>query len=256
MTTNTLSPKALSVIDKYLHFKYGNAVCSVPYYNNKTRKARAAMKVEVGKGNPEEILDEVRAIILKHRIDTETITNDQLKKLLTDNNIGIDCSGFAYYVLDAESKSLDKGSLAKKISLVESRGIFSKLFGRFRMPANIDVATLADDENSRVIGMREVRPGDMITMISEETNRNHILIVHKVEGNESIPKKIHYSHAVAYPENGLYGSGIKQGVIEITKHEKSILDQRWVENSKADQENQIYVRAQKSKTQIRRLNWL
>jgi hypothetical protein len=75
-------------------------------------------------------------------------------------------------------------------------------------------------------------------------DRNHILIIDKIEEN-----KISYVHSIAYPEDGIYGTGIKVGSIDITDSGKSITDQIWSEKN-------LLERAQKSKTELRRLNFL
>jgi len=47
--------------------------------------------------------------------------------MLADANIGIDCSGFAYYVLNAESAETDKGPLDKYLSFVNCKGLLGKI---------------------------------------------------------------------------------------------------------------------------------
>jgi hypothetical protein len=61
-------------------------------------------------------------------------------------------------------------------------------------------------------------------------------------------------HAIAWPTDGEYGHGIHDGKIEITDINKSILEQRWIENNVIENENYTLIRAQKSITEIRRLN--
>ena len=260
MNTKTLTPRALSVIGQYLHFKYGSAVCSVPYFNNKTARNRAALRVEIGKGSPQEILDEIQAIGLKSHLEPDSLADESLKKLLVLNNIGIDCSGFAYYALNAESEETKKGGLSKHLSFANCSGIIGKIRCSLRPIENCDVRALAHDKNSHVIGLGEIKPGDMVTMLNILPNisgeRDHVLVIDQVEYQNSMIHKIHYSHAAAYPEDGLYGSGIKQGTIEIMQPEKSIVEQKWIEGGKEGTDNQIFARAQKSKTEIRRLNWL
>lgn len=257
MNTKVLSARALSVIDQYLHFRFGSAVCSVPYFNNKTVKARAALRAAIGKGSPEEINEEVETITVKDHILKDSLADESLKKLLTDANLGVDCSAFAYYVLNAEGEERGKGTIDKHLSFVNCTGIVGKLRCALRPVENCDVATFAHKKNSRTIQFKDIQPGDMITLIKgpDGSDRDHVLIVHQVEYQNFIPTKIHYSHAVAYPEDGVYGSGIKQGEIEILDPNKSILEARWTENGKENWDNRIFIRAQKSKTEIRRLNW-
>jgi hypothetical protein len=247
----TLNPQALSIIDQYLHFKVGSGECSVPYFNNKTVKARAALRSVSGKGNPQEITEEVQAILIKDHVDLAVVTGEALKKVLTDNNIGIDCSAFAYYILDAEANAQGKGSIKKGVHFAGATGLIGKIRCSLRPIENFDVLTFANNRNSSVISLKDVRPGDVITMINgpEGDERNHILVVHQVDASDSALAKISYSHAVAYPEDGVYGTGIKQGVIEIIKPEGSLADQIWSENI-------IFIRAQKSQTELRRLNKL
>ncbi len=258
MNTKTLSPRALSVIDQYFHFKAGSAVCSVPYFNNKVTKIRAALNVLIGKGSPKEIFEEVQALSVKNHVAIESIADESLKKILVDNSIGIDCSGFTYYVLNAESQERGSGALEKHISFVQANGLLGKLTASLHPVRTIGVRTFADDKNSQVILIKEIQPGDMITMLAEtgEHDRNHILVIHQVEYQNFIPYKIHYSHAIAYPEDGVYGSGIKQGTIEITDINAPITEQVWIENSAQGDANRICVRAKKSKTEVRRLRWL
>jgi hypothetical protein len=258
MNTKTLSNRALSVIDQYLHFKVGNAECSIPYFNNKTIRARAALRSTIGKGSPEEIYEEIKGILVKGHVDESLITSELLKKTLTDNNIGIDCSAFAYYILNSECEEIKKGHLDKHIHFINCHGLIGKMRCALRPIENCDVATFADDKNSKIISLKEAVPGDIITMIGgpDNSDRDHILVIHQVEYQNFAPTRIHYAHAVAYPEDGVYGTGVKQGVIEIIKPDASILEQTWVEYGKSGQENRIFNRAQKSKTELRQLSFM
>lgn len=262
----------MSVIDQYLHFKVGNAECAIPYFNNKRIQSRGALRVYAGKGSPKEIFEEVRILAIKSHVKIEALTNESLKHLLADNNIGIDCSGFAYYVLNAESEERGKGPLDKHVHFVNCRGIIGKIRCSLRPIENCDVATLADDKNSRAISIREARVGDIITMMDADagdsiqaqnnnnmsskinSERNHILVIHQIEYQNFIPAKIHYSHAIAYPEDGLYGGRVRQGTIEIANPDVSIVDGRWIEDGMAGDQNKIFVRAKNAKTELRRIN--
>ncbi len=258
MNTKTITPRALSVIDQYFHFKVGGAVCSIPYFNNKKVKARAALRADIGKGSPADIFEEVRTITAKKHIAVDSLANESLKKLLVDDDIGIDCSAFAYYTLNAESEERKKGPLDRHISFVNCHGIVGKIRCSLRPIENCDVATLAHEKNSVLVALKDTAPGDMIIMIGgpDSDDRDHILVIHQVEYQNFVPIKIHYSHVMAYPEDGVYGTGVKQGVIEVVKPNGGLLDQMWNENGKISADNRIFARAQNSKTEIRRLKWL
>lgn len=252
MNTKTLSPEALSVIDSYIHFKIGSAVCAVPYFNNKTIRLRGAFRSRTGKGSPKDILEEAEVILVKNHMSAETLADESLGKVLADNGIGIDCSGFAYYVLDAESNSSANTSLKKKLYFSNNKGLTGKIRGYLRPVENCNVATLADDKNSKEINLGDARPGDMITMIGgvDYAERDHILVIHRVDYEDSIPKTIYYSHAIAYPEDGPYGK-VRQGEISITDTKKPITEQAWKNDN-----IRILQRARGSRTSLKRLNWL
>ena len=261
MNTKTLTQPALKMIEQYLHFTIGSTSCSVPYFNNKTTKARAGLRAYSGKGSPSDIFEEVQTLMIKSHVAIDSLTSESLKKVLTDQNLGIDCSGFVYYILNAEFAELKKSTLNKHISFVNRQGFFGKIRAKLRPVENCDVSTLAHDTNSSLISTKDILPGDIITLINQKetsntdrTERNHILVIHQVEYNDFIPTKLHYSHTIAYPEDGVYGSGIKQGVIEIIDVDKPITEQIWTENGKQNEENQIFVRAKKSMTEVRRVN--
>lgn len=241
MNTQTLSPRALKVIDEYLHFRLAHSVASVPYFNNKTTRARMTLRARVGKGSPKDILEELQAVIVKNHIVADTLADESLKKLLVDNGLGVDCSAFAYYVLDAENRERGLGRLNRRLTFMTGRSPMAKMRSYLRPVENCDVKTLGSDTNSRVIPLNEIRPGDFITMIGGPLgqDRDHIVIVHEVECANGSPKSVHYSHAVAYPEDGLYGTGIKQGKIEIASFEEELAKL-----------------ARGSKTELRRLKWL
>jgi hypothetical protein len=270
MNTKIISNRALSIIDQYKNFKVGNASCSVPYFNNKTRKTRAGLRVSIGKGSPKEIFDEAQDLIIKNHLEINTLTNDSLKGLLVDNNIGIDCSAFVYYILNAENKERNKGHIDRHLSFISCHGIFGKIRCSFRPVENCDVATFAHDKNSRTISIKKAEPGDIITISGipltnisesletirlEKSDRDHILVIHEIEYQNFIPTIIRYSHAIAYPEDGKYDSGIRHGEIQIAYPEKSIVEQRWIENNKEGEMNRLFIRTRKSKTEIRRLKW-
>lgn len=251
----------MRIIDQYRAFHFRSAVAAVPYFNNKTVMARASFRVNIGKGSPEDIFEELTNITVREHLTPDAFGDETLSDILRRNNIGIDCSGFAYYVLNGESLSRNKGQIDKHIHFTNCKGIIGKIRCSIRPAENCDVATFANDKNSHKIAMNEAAPGDIITMIGGDSasgirngDRDHILVIHQVEYQNFKAVKLHYSNAVTYPEDGV-NSGIKQGIIEISDPSKTISEQLWSENGKQGQENRMYVRAQRSLTELRRLNW-
>jgi hypothetical protein len=286
MNTKLLSKPALDTIDQYLHFKVDHAECSVPYFNNKRAMRRAGLRAAIGKGSSKEILDEVEILGLKEKIRTESWTNDSLKKFMCDNDIGIDCSGLAYYILAAENKARGNGSLNRHLTFPYNKGL-RRFIAKFRPVENADVLTFANQKNSILVDLKDIQPGDFITMTAnQETNqenkikegksqektrennfqentfqenktseRNHIVIIHQVDYQNFAPTKIYYTHSIAWPDDGQYGHGVRQGTIEILYPAKKLSEQKWVEKEKTGTENPTRSRALVSKTEVRRLKW-
>jgi len=257
MNTKVISDQSLTMINQYRNFHIGPAVCSVPYFNNKVAGRRAALRVEVGKGSPKDIYEELMHIFLKNKVDTRLLTSENLKKVMVENNIGIDCSGFAYYVLNEESIVRGKGGLDRRLHFIRANNIFTRLVAKFKPQTNVDVLTLADNRNSKVIPIKDAQVGDIITMVggAEGGERNHILIIHQIEYQNFIPATLHYVHAIAWPADGILGHGIHEGKIDITSVDKAITEQRWIELESEGEENYTHMRAKKSTTELRRLKW-
>ncbi len=250
MNTKLLSQKALSIIEQYNNFVFYNAFCSVPYFNNKTKLIRAGLRVNIGKGSPKDIYDELRAFAIKNHIDPNSIDNDSLKKILVDNNIGIDCSAYAYYILNAFSIESSFGQLDKHLKFTYCKGLVGKLRCKLRPLENCDVITMSNDKNSHEIRLDEVNVGDFISFVnsSDDSVRDHIAIVYKVEYQNFKSVKFYITHAAAYPEDGLYGTGTKNSEITITSPDLAISEQIWSDPA-------LKNRSEISTTTIRRFNW-
>ena len=275
MNTKLISDQALAIIDQYAHFRIGNSeACNIPYFNNNHKVIRAGLRATIGKGSPGDIFEEVEIELAKSgEINNAlpagaikggtfipgVITSDALKHFLVERNIGIDCSGFAYYVLSAESESRGKKSLDRHLHFPFCTGIIGKIRSKMRPAENADVATLAHDANSHTIPLNEIAPGDIITMLNtmnkEDKIRDHIIVINQVEYQNFVPTMIHYTHSIAWPTDGEYGHGVRTGKIQILDVNKPIAEQKWTENEKTGLENYTAARAGLALTEIRRLRW-
>lgn len=264
MNTKTLSHQSLALIHDYLHFiPSGNpavADVQVPYYNNKRNGRRGELKALVGKGSPREILEEAKLLAFNKKFDLASAPSAAVTRFLVDNSIGIDCSGLAYYILDQESRSLGKGTLDRHIKFPFSKGFFSKIRAKMQPAKNADVETFAHDSNSKVVALRDIKPGDFLTMTgATDKIRNHVVVFHQIEYQNGIPTLIHYTHSIALPIDGEYGHGVRQGIITIVDMAKSIVEQQWNEgimtNGAASDAEPLVARAKASRSEIRRLLW-
>lgn len=255
MNTKLISERALAVIDQYLRWGFGNTSCSIPYFNNRKNGTRAGLRALVGKGSPREIFEEVENAFRKNGFSANDLDSGSLKAFLADSNIGIDCSGLAYYILDEECLARGKGHLDKNLSFGGTKGIFGKLRARLRPVENTGVTVFADNKNSFVIKKEEVQPGDMIILLGgpENGERDHIMVIHQVDYQNFKPISIHYTHAISWPSDGKYNHGVRQGIVNIINPENSLIEDIWIENEKSGEENYTLSRAKSSKAEIRRL---
>lgn len=257
MTTQTLSPLAQQVAEQYLHFPLREGVTfPIPYFNNKRVQVRAGLRVMIGKGSVREIKEELEIICLKHKKQISTITSDEARALLIADGIGIDCSGFAYYVLDAQIRATSQSTLASRITFPHTWNPLRRLIRRWRVIENINVETFADDRNSTAISLRDVAPGDYITIIDAGYTGaiDHIMIVEAVDRAEDLPICIHLIHAFAWSSEGQTDHGVRRGLIHITDISKPLLEQTWEEKGKKEKDNETYKRATEAKrVEIRRI---
>jgi hypothetical protein len=247
----TLSKEAQTVIDTYIKLPIG-AGCSTPYYNNRRGKIRAGLNAIIGKGTPKEICDEAQIASLHRNVSIRKASPDELKHFLVDVGLGIDCSGFAFHVLNAESKARGLGALFPH--LVLKKGIIRRTLARLRPASNVGVGIFSMDENSMPVEYADIEAGDFFSIIGSGLDHtyNHIMVITKVNGNT-----LSYSHSYAWPSDGKYGHGIKNGIVTIIDPTKPITDQQWNENGTTGQSNYTLQNALMArKVSIRRLNHL
>ncbi|MBU0596650.1 hypothetical protein KKA94_00615, partial [Patescibacteria group bacterium] len=109
------------------------------------------------------------------------------------------------------------------------------------------------------VDLQNIEAGDMIIMMDAGlgSDRDHVLIVDQIDYENNILKKLHYTHSLNWTSDGKYNHGVKQGIIEITDINKSLREQKWIEQNKSDDENETFGRARRAKfLSIMRLNCL
>ncbi len=250
--TQHLSAEAEHIIDSYTQLSIGGKKIRCPYYNNKKIKARAALRVLVGKGSAQEIEEEAFLLALKEKVSLSEYSEEQITQFLVDHHLGIDCSAFAFYILNAESN----GKLQRHIRSV-STNILRRLLFRWRLVENINVKTLADDKNSLPIPLEQIAPGDIITIIgTAETQRDHVLIVRKVQKQKDKTISIEYVHSLQWKKDGLYNHGIRTGSMHISDREAALAEQGWEEDGYTNkEENETLQRiVNATRVELRRLN--
>lgn len=228
---STLSPQALKIIQNYLILPFPEHNINCSYFNNRRVRLRGGLRALIGKGSPEDIVEEATIISLREKIDLAKLNDTELKKFLVDNKLGIDCSGLVYHILDAEMKARGKGSLHQVLKRPWFRNPIRKLFVKLRPIENTGVGTFHHEINSTEINLKDAQAGDMIILMGAgpKQDYNHVLLVERVTKNEKGVMDIEYIHSFQYAADGPYHHGVKQEKIEITDIDKNLLEQNWNE---------------------------
>jgi len=252
MLTKTLKPKTLDLIDKYLYLDLPLKI-ACPYFNNKKLTKMAGLRVQIGKGKPEEIIEEIKVSALTKGIDLKNLNQEQLIAFLTEQNIGIDCSGLVYHILNKENKNRGLGSLSDKLRFTGS--FIRKIISKFRSAQNSDVRIF--DKNSRTINLKEVEPGDFIIALNQKgLERNHIILITETKKEADVLREITYLHSIAWSKDGMNDRGVRTGTIEIINPDLGILNQTWVEKEKIGEANETFKGLNSAEdVKIKRLNW-
>src|SRR5581483_12155255 len=248
-----LEGKARAMIDLYLALPIGTKP-SCPYFNNRRRNTRSQLRVLKGKGSPQEIVEEAEIEAKYSRVNTAALSTDKLKEFLISLDLGVDCSGFAYHVLNSLSQERTGKSIQ---SFVRSnrQGFMGSFIARLRPAENMGVSTFADDKNSTVIRASEARPGDIVTLLGagKDGTYNHMMVITGTEKQDG-DIRISYAHSYAWPSDGTVGHGVREG--DILVHEDDLLGGTWKEKGEVGSSNYTYESAKTAKSlALRRLNF-
>ncbi len=234
----------MAMIEQYFHLSIVNHDVACPYFNNHRTRVRGALRGLIGKGSPDEIIEEATLLALREKIDLAAMTDAEAKKFLVDHHLGIDCSGFVYHVLDTQMRD-ERHAPLRTLLYFPARTFFRRFVSRLRPAENTDVKTFADEKNSAEVALAHAQPGDLIVLldIAGVSERDHILLVDQVDENGGIPKTIHYAHAISWSSDGQYDHGVRRGKIDITNPNAPLLNQIWIEKEKIGGENETLSRA-------------
>jgi len=250
--------QAQKIINDYLSLPIKEGV-PCPYFNNKRSKIRGGLRVMVGKGSPEEIVEEAHIKAIQNNIDFSTLSTDQIKKFLIDNGFGVDCSGFAYHVLSALSIEKTGHKLSHHIC-IEKKSLIGKIKAKLRPIENTGVAVLADEKNSTEVSLDQIEAGDFIVFIGTGTNGtyNHVMIITDILYSDSGKVEITYAHSYSWPSDGLYNHGVRFGnigfEIKNTDTRNTLTSGIWTERNETGETNYTFQNALTAKeVSIRRL---
>jgi hypothetical protein len=268
-----LSPAAQQCIQDYLNLPCsGMSGIRCPYLNNARQKRRGELRALVGKGTPQEIIEEANIISTQYKAGIfnhqphqclcelhtdKPFSTDDIRHFLIDHSLGIECSGFVTQVLNKHFLETKGINLSKKMFITKRP--LRWLISRLRPVENIDVRTYASTANTKAIAndtlgwdYSKVEPGDVIVILETgpRKNHNHIILITEIQ-----KQLLKYVHARAWASEGEYGHGVTKGAITITKPNKHLREQIWTEKGITGPKNETWQEVAEAKTvEIRRIN--
>lgn len=183
----------------------------IPYWRNRL-KLKGLRRIQGpfgGKGTPTEIKKATLEKARKASLDLKNLSSAEISRFMKQKKIGLDCSGFAFQVLNFLFPGFWKG-------LKKAPGKSSNPVRRFNAWA------LTSKENtSAVRKVKNLRVGDLVAM-SWKGKVDHVLVV--VDVSE---KEIVYAHSSEKTKI----TGPHLGKIKIIDGDKGIDKQIWLEKN-------------------------
>lgn len=208
--------KALQdIFYSYTHLPIGGKEIVCPYWINNFKKLKYGPGG--GKGLPEEIVKQVEDRARADKINLETLSEKEIIGFMKKNRVGIDCSGFVFWLLNA--LDLEKGGNGIADNIPNSKGRFIKIRASSKMLTDERVSFFIKEINN-------IQPGDMIRL----KGGHHLAIVVDIEKDKDTNiKKIVYAHS----SSAFYTviSGVHKESIIIKDVEKSLQEQDWHEQT-------------------------
>lgn len=225
-----------SLADEYIHLQIAGKEISVPYSISKEGESRAIGELSSagvtdrfanygGKGTPLQIKELVLDAAKKENFDLHKATSEEIVQFMIKQGIGVDCSGFVYYILDQYLRK-EKHKTLDTIILRFS-GILGKI-ERFLLQKNrvrrSSAATLTSDLNTiKIEKVKDMKPGDLIRLTHSDWKGKHIMIIIDINKTEIL-----YAMTSQYTKI----QGARFGKIKIKDNNKGLEAQEWLEVTK------------------------
>lgn len=215
-----LPESARALIGHYTNLNIMGTHCSAPYHIN--CRLFSHNRALVGKGRPEEIEAAAEHYFKRFNTVIESGDSARLKASLRDYGIGIDCSGFAAWILNELTKQQTGKPVWKCLRFPSAR---SRAVSKFRPIENISAALLTGEHNAKKLeNLYDIRPGDLIRAL----HGGHIIVVTEA-GVDAQGHAIYFKYAHSAAGNEKV-NGVNRGLVTLTHPEGQLADQAWIED--------------------------
>jgi hypothetical protein len=213
-------PKSAQELFNYytkLHIQGLEIVC--PYHIN--TGLRGKNRALVGKGRPEEIEAAAEHYLTKFQMYAHGNVK-HLEEYLVASGIGLDCSGFAAWMLNCITLEKLHKPLQRCLTFPN---IKRKLVAKVRPFENISANLLTSTTNAiKITDIQKIRPGDLIRLI----HGGHVIVVSEVGFNkQGAAAYFKYMQCtVGYGKR----KGIEEDQVDITDPKGYLLEQSWADS--------------------------
>lgn len=195
---------------KYTHLPIGEKEIRCPYWRN--RLPLGITGPFSGKGRSEQIIEATRLAAKKATVDLYQMSEEEILAFMKRKKIGVDCSGFVFWMLNALDKERGGRGIADFIP---------------RFPGTLaERQASADKLTSKQLSfpvekINEIQMGDMIRL----HGGRHIAIVLRIVRDSGKTREIEYAHS----SERTTMQGVHSALIRITNLEGGLADQEWEE---------------------------
>lgn len=250
------SQKLSKIVASYTEFQVAGKKVAIPYalaasYDDNpydtgrpTRHANFS-----GKGRPEQIKQALQKATTTKYFDLAKASANEIAQFMTQEGIGMDCSGFVYNVLDAYLRSSGQPSLNHLVLRSNNLvGKLERLILRKFWVRRCSADTLTNNFNTTEISKAgDVMPGDMIRLTPAGWHGKHIAIV-----VAATPTQITYAHSSEYTKT----QGPHTATIKIRDSQAGLEAQDWQETTLDGQNYGTFAYVPASGDSVRRLRGL
>ncbi len=186
--------------DEYVNFEIDGKRVRIPYILG---HGRFQFWRTSGKGTPDTIRKEVRAMARREGFSLINATGIEITRFMRQHRIGIDCSGLAYHLLNAYCYQIYRQPLGRFLYRHHGiLGVAEKAMLSYQRHRRINASTLTSSLNSTTVSRaQDIRIGDLVRMHGE---RDHVLVVTHV--SDTTITYIHSSSKSTRKQGPHYGA--------------------------------------------------
>lgn len=213
-----------SYIRSYFELELGGLKIAAPYFRN-VKRVRAELRVLVGKGTAEELTEETLIYAKLRGYDMNGKSGKEIRNFMVEQGLGIDCSGYVAHIYNHYLHISGKGTLWSKLKY-PNRGIYRNIIRMLRPAENAGADILTGSDNTYVIDLKEIEPGDLIRMKGIKGG-HHLVLVYSVKySSKGLPISFIYTHSISR-----YGdqNGVRFGEVVVRDPYGELKDQEWLE---------------------------